>query len=463
MKTKVTAALFLSALLSLAFGQSCFDLLPTYMDVGGVSNEGIVFGPIEYEGTFYLWNPDTGKVTNIGGFSGGSRAQCSADGNYIAGATYTEFPSPQGQRHRGLEMARYNISTGVWTPLGFLGQGSSFATAISSDGNTVGGYAIGVNCDAVAWNESEGIINLGIAANQYTAVCDISHDGSVIVGIQFVDNRIRSAVWRKNPAGGYFPAEPILLNLVEGPDDPNYILGNALAVSGDGVWIGGIGDEETSEQPWIWSEATGGILLGSLCDTYNTPCVNGIDFHGNKVIGVFQLPNNAPGVPFIWTQENGMQNLNDYATQTLGVDLLGTTLIGVNAISDNGKYIAGIAYDPNSGGERAFRLQIGDTSTPEDVLLSAILSLSRVYPNPFTEDAKIECRLKEASQVKLSIYNQRGQLVKQLVSEGKMAGTHTANWDGRDAKGRKVSSGIYFVRLIAGKESSQKKLIYMAE
>jgi len=89
--------------------------------------------------------------------------------------------------------------------------------------------------------------------------------------------------------------------------------------------------------------------------------------------------------------------------------------------------------------------------------------LSRVYPNPFTEDAKIECRLKEASQVKLSIYNQRGQLVKQLVSEGKMAGTHTANWDGRDAKGRKVSSGIYFVRLIAGKESSQKKLIYMAE
>jgi flagellar hook assembly protein FlgD len=65
--------------------------------------------------------------------------------------------------------------------------------------------------------------------------------------------------------------------------------------------------------------------------------------------------------------------------------------------------------------------------------------------------------------VKLSIYNQRGQLVKQLVSEGKNAGTHTVSWDGRDAKGRKVSSGIYFARLTSDQQISQKKLIYMAQ
>jgi len=89
--------------------------------------------------------------------------------------------------------------------------------------------------------------------------------------------------------------------------------------------------------------------------------------------------------------------------------------------------------------------------------------LSRVYPNPFSSDTKIEYKLEEAAQVKLSVYNQRGQLVKQLVSGGKSAGTHTVSWDGRDTQGRKVSNGIYFARLISGKESSQRKLIYIAD
>ncbi|HPV14937.1 MAG TPA: FlgD immunoglobulin-like domain containing protein [Candidatus Cloacimonadota bacterium] len=463
MKNKLTVAAILSVLLSLVYGYSQFDLLLTDMYVCAVSNDGMVSGYIEHEGPYYLWNPDTGQFTNIGGSSDSGGADFSADGNYLAGSAYTAFPSPEGGHHRGLEMARYNVSTGVWTTLGNLGMGPSVGWAISSDGKTVAGVAYDSveSISAVAWNESEGLINLGNDTT-YTTVSDISYDGSIIVGFQLVNSSIGSAVWRKNPAGGYLPLEPLLLSPIESPDDPSQELGIPLAISASGEWIGGSGSSLTNYLPWIWSEATGCIVLGNLDDgEYVGGAVNGMDYHGNKVIGRFQETNKPP-IPFIWTPEHGLRNLNTYATQSLGVGLAGTTIRSAT-ISDNGEYIAGMTFDPSSDKERAYRLKIGNTSTPEEVLIPAALSLDRIYPNPFTDETKIEYNLKEAAPVRLSIYNQRGQLVRKLVSECKVAGTHTVSWNGSDTKGRKVSSGIYFAHLNSGNFNSQKKLIYLSD
>ena len=85
--------------------------------------------------------------------------------------------------------------------------GPSVGWAISSDGKTVAGVAYDSvdSISAVAWNESEGLINLGNDTT-YTTVSDISYDGSIIVGFQLVNSSIGSAVWRKNPAGNsYLP------------------------------------------------------------------------------------------------------------------------------------------------------------------------------------------------------------------------------------------------------------------
>jgi flagellar hook assembly protein FlgD len=52
-------------------------------------------------------------------------------------------------------------------------------------------------------------------------------------------------------------------------------------------------------------------------------------------------------------------------------------------------------------------------------------------------------------------------LVRQLAKANMMAGKHQLIWDGRDSRGRSVSSGIYFYRLIAGKYSQSRKMILM--
>ena len=73
--------------------------------------------------------------------------------------------------------------------------------------------------------------------------------------------------------------------------------------------------------------------------------------------------------------------------------------------------------------------------------------LGSVHPNPFRGSATLQYGLKEAGSVKLGIYNTRGQLVRNLMNEGKAAGTYQITWDGSDENGLRVSSGIYLFRM----------------
>lgn len=66
------------------------------------------------------------------------------------------------------------------------------------------------------------------------------------------------------------------------------------------------------------------------------------------------------------------------------------------------------------------------------------------FPNPFNPTTEIRYALKEASKVELSIYNIKGQKVKQLLDADKNYGYHKVVWNGDDQYGSKVSSGIYF-------------------
>jgi hypothetical protein len=75
------------------------------------------------------------------------------------------------------------------------------------------------------------------------------------------------------------------------------------------------------------------------------------------------------------------------------------------------------------------------------------VALSQNYPNPFNPMTSITFSLNEDSKVVLEIMNLRGQLIETLEDGVKEAGNYTITWDGRNARGELVSSGIYFYRL----------------
>lgn len=94
----------------------------------------------------------------------------------------------------------------------------------------------------------------------------------------------------------------------------------------------------------------------------------------------------------------------------------------------------------------------GDIPTPP---LSTMLS--SIYPNPFNPDANISYSLASPAEVKINIYNQRGQLIRTFDIGTKAIGRYSLKWNGFDCLGNTCSSGLYIFELIAGKQSYYKK------
>lgn len=101
-------------------------------------------------------------------------------------------------------------------------------------------------------------------------------------------------------------------------------------------------------------------------------------------------------------------------------------------------------------------VEIGDlTPLPER------FGLEQNTPNPFNPSTAIGYQLAEAGDVRLAIYNLLGQEVRVLVSQRQVEGSFTATWDGRDAQGRRVASGIYLYRIQADGFSAVKRMLLL--
>jgi len=96
--------------------------------------------------------------------------------------------------------------------------------------------------------------------------------------------------------------------------------------------------------------------------------------------------------------------------------------------------------------------------TPEVVMHTELLP---VYPNPFNPNAYISYNIGTKADVKLSIYNTKGQLVRTLNEQNRMPGNYTTVWDGKDNSGNACPTGIYMIRMQAGNVTSSIKAMLM--
>ncbi len=103
----------------------------------------------------------------------------------------------------------------------------------------------------------------------------------------------------------------------------------------------------------------------------------------------------------------------------------------------------------------------------QSLLVSATPHETRLlpnYPNPFNPETWIPYQLASATDVQILIYDARGMLIRHLElghqSEGYYTDrTRAAYWDGRNALGERVASGIYFYQLRANEVSAPRKML----
>ena len=117
-------------------------------------------------------------------------------------------------------------------------------------------------------------------------------------------------------------------------------------------------------------------------------------------------------------------------------------------------------YSVGDGGTlSALKLSTGPTSVEESVALPVALELRGNYPNPFNPSTIIAFNLPAFGVAKLSVYNITGQKVRDLVNGPLSAGSHSIVWDGRDASGQLVSSGVYLTRLSQGSHATAGRML----
>ena len=85
--------------------------------------------------------------------------------------------------------------------------------------------------------------------------------------------------------------------------------------------------------------------------------------------------------------------------------------------------------------------------------------LSQNFPNPFNPATRIAFGLEAPANVRLRVYDAAGRLVRTLSDGSRSAGHYTEIWDGRNARGELVASGVYFYRLEVGPFTQTRKMI----
>jgi len=100
------------------------------------------------------------------------------------------------------------------------------------------------------------------------------------------------------------------------------------------------------------------------------------------------------------------------------------------------------------------------TSVKPGNQLPASFQLEQNYPNPFASKTAISYNLDKQSDVKVTIYDVLGRVVKNYTLGYQDAGIHGVIWNGRNNLGRKVAPGVYFYRLRANGRAEVRKMLF---
>jgi len=193
-----------------------------------------------------------------------------------------------------------------------------------------------------------------------------------------------------------------------------------------------------------------------------------IDAQNNQVaIGLIDMVNSAKSDAFLKPSANGINNIM-VLHFTLDDKTLQSIEIGT-FVAENPTHELMFVYNETVNGYPEVRDLapefVGGTvslsSRAPSAALPTVYALEQNVPNPFNPTTNISFALPKDSRVSLSIYNVLGQHVRTLVDDFVPAGNRTISWDGTDATGTTVASGVYFYKLKANDFSSTKKMMML--
>jgi len=110
----------------------------------------------------------------------------------------------------------------------------------------------------------------------------------------------------------------------------------------------------------------------------------------------------------------------------------------------------------NADAAQELFMPVADVQT--DMLGFEERNLVRSSPNPFVETTEVRYEMTQPGDVNLSVFDAQGRRVRKLTRGVRDAGQHVIEWNGRSDSGRKVESGVYFLKLELGTETRSRRV-----
>ncbi len=134
----------------------------------------------------------------------------------------------------------------------------------------------------------------------------------------------------------------------------------------------------------------------------------------------------------------------------------------VQKTEDEGYIFVGYHGNDDNLDVRLVKTDSDPTGILDPITLITEFTLSQNYPNPFNPSTSINYNLINSGNVRIEIFNIKGQRVRTLLNHYKDKGLYSVEWFGKDDFGHPVSSGLYLYKLIAnGKTLSMKKCLLL--
>jgi uncharacterized membrane protein len=318
------------------------------------------------------------------------------------------------------------------------------AWGLSNDGNTVVGlyWRAGQpdgSAHAFSWTEAGGSVGLG--SNGYSSRAnDCNADGSVVVG------------WAERSDGTWQPTAWVngtitTLTPTEGFCEAYSVLPDGSTIYGSGYdlhsmrFYGAAWDWDGAQ----WVERSLGALPGTSGQGNVAP--NDATPDGRIVVG-YNAYFFGSSTGFVWTEETGIVDIVDFVTERGGTWPDQFVVTSATAISDDGSIIVGVGQDTTPPWDsHTFLVHIdGGLAAPEVAHSGTRVPAIRAWPNPSPGRTRFAIDAPAGDDVTATVFDATGRRVRRILA-GPIDRNAELSWDGRDADGANVASGVYYLRI----------------